>query len=191
MWSDECQVKCVTQRRAFVRRPHKISRYHPKFTIKTVKYPGSVMIWGAFSGAAGKGGLKILENGVTMNAKRYIGVLKAELLPYFHLHGSQKFMHDGAPCHRAKVVTRFLGNKGIPTIKWPGNSPDLNPIENVWAYMKDKIADKRNMSVTSITKAIKEFWAKDMDMTYLLKLADSMPRRIRKVIRANGHGINY
>ena len=73
-----------------------------------------------------------------MNAKRYIWVLRTELPPYFHLRGSQRPTHDGAPCHTAKVVKGFLDNKNIPTIKWPGNSPDLNPIENVWAYMKDK-----------------------------------------------------
>ena len=110
--------------------------------MKTVKYPGSTMVWGAFSGAAGRGGLKILENNVTMNARRYIEVLKQELLPYFRLHGCTHFMQDSAPCHTAKVVQRFLERQGIETIKWPGNSPDLNPIENAWKVLKEKIVGK-------------------------------------------------
>ena len=37
-------------------------------------------------------------------------------------------MHDGAPCHRSNIVSE---KKKIKTLDWPGNSPDLNPIENL------------------------------------------------------------
>ena len=42
------------------------------------------------------------------------------------------FQHDGAPCHKAKVITKWLGEQNIDILgPWPGNSPDLNPIEFV------------------------------------------------------------
>ena len=48
-------------------------------------------------------------------------------------------MQDGAPCHRAKVTTNFL-RENIAVLEWPGNSPDLNPIENLWEVPKDEVA---------------------------------------------------
>ena len=126
-----------------------------------------------------------------MNARRYIEVLRSELLPTFELHGCSHFMQDSAPCHTANVVKRFLVNNGIETIKWPGNSPDLNPIENAWKILKDKIAGKNNITVPAVQKAVMEVWNNEMDLEYFQALSDSMPRRIRRVIRAKGYATKY
>ena len=54
-----------------VRHPSSAPRYGPKFTIKIVKDPGSVMVWGAFSGNLGWVGLNFLPNTVTMTERNY------------------------------------------------------------------------------------------------------------------------
>lgn len=41
------------------------------------------------------------------------------------------FQQDNAPSHRAYITQNALQQMGIPVLKWPANSPDLNPIENV------------------------------------------------------------
>ncbi|GFY09975.1 hypothetical protein TNCV_3699361 [Trichonephila clavipes] len=40
-------------------------------------------------------------------------------------------MQDGAPCHTARSIKAFLAEQNIPLLDWPGNSPDMNPIENI------------------------------------------------------------
>ena len=47
-------------------------------------------------------------------------------------------LQDGAPCQQSKVATEFLKKNQIGVLEWTGNSPDLNPIENMWTIMKDK-----------------------------------------------------
>ena len=51
-------------------------------------------------------------------------------------------MQGGAHCHRSQLVSDFLKNKNIKTLDRPGNSPGLNPIENLWKILKDKVVDK-------------------------------------------------
>ena len=53
----------------------------------------------------------------------------------------------GAPAHQTKLVKKWLSEKNIPTLEWPGNSPDLNSIENAWNVMK--IRYKKPSQLTS------------------------------------------
>ena len=65
-----------------VRRPSSASRYGPKFTVKTMKDPGSVMVWGAFSGNLGRAGLYFLKKNVTMKGSTNINILKEHLCTF-------------------------------------------------------------------------------------------------------------
>ena len=192
MWSDESKFKCISNRRYCVRRPKHMSRYHPRYTQRTVKHPYSIMIWGAFSGCAGKAGLEFLPQNKTMDAKRYKRILIKHLPNYMDLHGCEIFMHDGAPCHTANIVKTWFHNKGIQVMEWPGNSPDLNPIENCWNQMKDKVfRNGRNMTVAQLKETISEVWNNELDLAYFKKLTDSMKRRCSEVIKARGEMTKY
>lgn len=53
------------------------------------------------------------------------------------------FMQDGAPSHSAKTTKEWLRARKITFIEdWPANSPDLNPIEDVWAEVNRRLAKK-------------------------------------------------
>ena len=192
LWSDESIFKCVANRRYCIRRPRYFSRYHRRFTCKTVRHPQSLMIWGAFSGAGGKAGLEFVPKGVTMTGRRYKMILVKHLARSMEEHGCQIFMHDGAPCHTAKIIKSYLVSKGIECMPWPGNSPDLNPIENAWNFIKNKVyKNASNMSLETLRSTVTQVWEKKLDKNYFAKLAASMPRRCREVIRAKGELTRY
>jgi transposase len=51
---------------------------------------------------------------------------------------------DNAPWHTTNIITKYLDNKGINQMKWPPESLDLNPIKNLWNYIKDMISARRH-----------------------------------------------
>ena len=160
MFSDESTFKCFRSSGYLVRRPDDASRYDPKFTSKTVKHPASVMVWGCFSGTVGRGGIYFLPPKTTMNAERYCTVLKDHLIPFMRIHEAKFFLHDSAPCHKAKIVQNLLKDQvSFQVIEdWPGNSPDLNPIENVWSFMKNQLKYKDTGSVPKLIHELKMLW---------------------------------
>ncbi|XP_063855001.1 uncharacterized protein LOC135097165 [Scylla paramamosain] len=60
--------------------------------------------------------------------------------------GSGIFQQDLAPCHTSKIVKNFMTEKNIQVLDWPGNSPDVSPIENLWAICKSRL---RTMDCTT------------------------------------------
>ena len=100
-------------------------------------------------------------------------------------------MQDGAPCHRSKVAKKFLGSNNIDLLEWPGNSLDLNPIENLWTNMKNKVSEKQPLSGAELLKAIKEVWVKEIFKEYCQSLIESMLRRIKAVIKNRGGHTKY
>ena len=77
-----------------------------------------------------------------MKESNYIEVLKEHL---WGIHQCEHFMHDGAPAHKSKIVKQFLEDHSITILEWHGNSPDFNPIENAWIFLKSKIPRNATM----------------------------------------------
>lgn len=193
MYSDESTFRLVNPRSVMVRRPSGISRYKHKFTIKTVKHSESVMVWGCFSASRGRGGLFFLPKNQMMNGEVYKQVLQDHLFPFMQIHGSKFFLQDGAPCHTSKKVMAFLREKeeSFSIMDWPGNSPDLNPIENVWSYMKLKLKSMHLKNMGELKQAITSMWVNEMPHDYLKKLSASMPKRLQLVLESNGDMTKY
>jgi transposase len=191
MFSDESNFEIFrTNKHARVRRPVGSDRFDARYTVKTVKHPEKVMVWGCFS-HHGRGGLSFLPKGVMMNKEKYLETLTSHLIPFMARHKTTDFLQDGAPCHTAKIVTAFLAKKKLKVLDWPGNSPDLNPIENAWSYMKDKLEDKPTPNLAELVKQIKLLWCRDISTDYFQTLVRSMPARLEAVIAAGGGSTKY
>ena len=118
-----------------------------------------------------------------MNGQKYLALLKEKLDQHMTIHRSTIFMHDGAPCYRAKV--NYLDQKNIERLEWPGNSPDLNPIENLWSVMKQKVSEKQPSSLQALKKNIMEVWTQEFSKEYCQDLIASIPRRLQAVVDNN------
>ena len=93
-----------------------------------------------------------------MNSERYIELLETHFLQMFSLHKCQIFMQDGAPCHKSKKVMKWFKDHNITLLEWPGNSPDLNPIENCWNYIKNKLSTVNTNSIQKLVMELKLLW---------------------------------
>lgn len=189
LFSDESTIEQFTARKRNVWRPPG-TRFCARYTQQTMKHPPSVMIWGAIS-AKGTAGLYFLPHGTTMNGQKYLELLKNKLEPHMTVHDCNIFMQDGAPCHRAKIVKEYLKTMDIRILDWPGNSPDLNPIENLWVKLKDKVAEKQPSSASELENAIKHVWINELGPEYCRNLIESMPRRLAATIQNHGDHTKY
>ncbi len=79
---------------------------------------------------------------------------------------------------------------GIPVLNWPANSPDLNPIENLWGIVKRKMRYARPNNAEELKATIRATWAL-ITPEQCHRLIDSMPRRIAAVIQAKGAPTKY
>ena len=169
-------------------------KYNQDCLKRTVKHPVSVMIWSIIS-THGPGAIYVVDG--TMNSQQYCNeVISKHLIPqlrsWFPKSKNYIFMQDIAPCHTSKFTTEFLKRKCISVLPWPGNSPDLNPIENVWKMLKDKIATCHLTSKVELVNKIKDIWFHDTDVKRTIKnCTESMPRRIEAVINNKEDATKY
>ena len=190
MFSDESTFKCIRSSCNRVRHPPGSNRFASKYTFKTVKHPDFVMLWGTYSGKMGKAGVYFLPKKCTMNSERYIELLETHFLQMFSLHECQIFMQDGAPCHKSKKVMKWFKDHNITLLEWPGNSPDFNPIENCWNYIKNKLSTVNTSSIQKLIMELKLLWI-SIKPEYFRSLSESMPERLRQVIKNKGKMTKY
>jgi hypothetical protein len=189
LWTDESRFEQFSCKKTHVRRPAN-TRYDPKYTRPTVKHPQSVMVWGCFS-AAGRGSLYFLPKNTTMNGATYLNMLMEKVPDFMEILDCNVFMQDGAPCHRSNKVKQWIKSKNYELLPWPGNSADLNPIENLWDIVKSKVAEKNPSSYDDLVSTIKETWLREVTPELCEKLALSVPKRLQLVRKSRGYASKY
>lgn len=149
------------------------------------------MVWGGFS-AVGKTELAVLVG--KQNSEHYVYTMSEYLLPFAHRNYGTDFLYqqDNASIHTSSTSVEFFAEHGVSVLDWPARSPDLNPIENVWAIMSREVYQngKQYDSVSTLTKAVIEAW-KNIQQVTLTTLIESMPRRCIEVIKKQGNKTHY
>lgn len=161
----------------------------PEYIVHRLAHPVKVNVWGCFA-ASGQGFIhifnqsldspylkKILDDNLIASAQR---LFKPPLRPDF------KLLHDNDPKFKSNLVQTALHNKGITCLDFPAYSPDLNPIENLWATMQRKVNKMDCSTMESLQDSIAEAWRK-LNKPHMRNLALSMPRRCAAVLAREGH----
>ena len=193
MFSDESTLRVLDDRTQFVRR-RPGEEYHRDCVVSTVKHPLSVMVWGAIS-VHGVSRLHIVQR--MMRQDQYIEVLDRKLIPQLNewAGGSMEnliFQQDNAPCHTSKRVKRFMQEKNIQLLDWPGNSADMNPIESLWKVLKDKMNESTITTKKNLIERLIHMWFHDDYFRQTARtLIERMPSRINAVIAARGGSTKY
>ena len=171
------------------RRPNE--EYWPYCISPTIKHPQSIMVWSCMT-AHGIGRLEIVSG--MMNAMKYIDVLENKMLPSARSLFSDNdwiFQDDNAPCHRAKKVHHWYRTHRVKRMDWPAQSPDLNPIENLWYRVSTIIGKNKPKTKRELIEQVIAAWYGVISAEELKKLVDSLPRRCKMVIENNGWPTKY
>ena len=89
------------------------------------------------------------------------------------------------------ILTDFFGANKISLLKWLGNRPNLEPIENFCNVLKNKVAEKLLPNIFVLIKAIKLVWNRKISEEFCKNLIGSMRRRIKAVIKPKGRFTKY
>lgn len=151
----------------------------------------TIKVWGAIS-SLGVGPLVRYEG--TMKASKYLDILIRHLFQAYPMlegsimeeEGSEdalppwSFVQDNARPHTAKIIQKWSDNNQVNFLEWPSNSPDLNIIENVWAYVQDKLYDIQDelISQEETWQRVQEIWS-NIPLTFIQDLYKDLPSRVK------------
>ena len=129
----------------------------------------------------------IVING-NINAHTYINdVLAVEAIPFIQFHGPNvTFTHDNALPHSATITRQVLATNNVNVLDWHANSPDLNPIEQVWDELRRRV--RRNHAihtVNDLAAAVQAKWA-NLPAPFIKRYVNSKRLCITACVAKNG-----
>ncbi len=155
-----------------------------RLNIKTPSHSPKVMVWGGIS-SRGATPLIFIQGGV--NAEKYIKILEEGLLTTMNFLYPDGFIFQqyNAPAHRANITKKWLRDNNLVIIDWPAMSPDLSPIENLWAIIKNEPETTKPIKIEQWKQKINEIW-RNFGPTFLVRFLESMPSRLEKCVASEG-----
>uniref|UniRef100_A0A4W5LJX2 Transposase Tc1-like domain-containing protein n=1 Tax=Hucho hucho TaxID=62062 RepID=A0A4W5LJX2_9TELE len=190
IWSDETKIELFGKNSTRRVWRTKNAELHPKNTIPTVKHGGgNIMLWGCFSA---KGPGRLIRVKERMNGAMYREILSENLLPSaraLKMKCGWVFQHDNDPKHTARATKEWLRKKHFKVLEWPSQSPDLNPIENLWRELKVRVAQRQPQN-TALEEICMEEWAK-IPATVCENLVKTYRKRLTSVIANKGYITKY
>lgn len=161
----------------------------------------SLMVWGCI-GRFGVSELVVMARDEFSprggySAQSYTDTLEFGLLEVYE---GQTFVQDNAPVHTARYMQDWLNQNWIKVLpNWPPYSPDLNPIEHLWARLKELLYNlhpeldsvhSKEEQLRLLTNWLPEVW-QQLKPEWIDAVLNSMPDRLQAVIDANGWQTKY
>ena len=162
---------------------HVIVLYRPK-------HPTKVHVWAGIS-KRGRTGICIFEG--IMKKEMFVSILEGTLVPFIEAvyPDGHKFMMDNDPKHTSGYAAEWMSENAVNWWKTPAESPDLNPIENIWHELKECIRREVKPKVKEeLIQGILRFWG-TVDRAKCLKYIGHLRKVIPKVIELEGAATGY
>ncbi|KAG0858946.1 hypothetical protein G6F16_013378 [Rhizopus arrhizus] len=144
----------------------------------TVKHGGgNIMLWSAITYAGVGWMCKINGNMDKTLARKTSG----------------DFPNDNDPKHTSKLVKKYLEQQSYNILEWPAQSPDLNPIENMWSLLKRRLNDYETApkGMNELYERVTKVWYDLMKPEECQKVIETMPKRIKQCIKNKGRWTDY
>lgn len=193
VWSDESPFVLRFLGRVRVwRLPNE--RYEPFATKATVTHDTKINVWGCCSGR-GVGKIRLVVGILERDQMR--DILAETMLPCVHQQfpnaangDNYIFQQDNDPKHTSNLVQAWLAENNVPLLPWPSQSPDLNPIENLWAILDRTLQHRTPQNEQELFAIIESAW-NALEPDLVQRLVDSMPQRCAAVIKNRGYCTKY
>ena len=190
IFSDETKLLCVNPNgRAWCWRPANDHSLGDRIVKPSKKFGGvAVMMWGCMSAKGVGNACRILT---TMDSSVYVEILERHMRPSTGwlrpYAGAPYFLQqDNDPKHTSRKTRDWLALNHVAALTWPSQSPDLNPIEQLWATLKRRV--NRGVAPTTVDalweRLEQTWWSIEPELCQ--RLVDSMPARIEAVLKAHG-----
>lgn len=135
--------------------------------------------------------LVFLQEG-TITSASYVDTLKKHFLRDYKKMKKKNpnllFMQDNAPAHRANATLEWLKDHDVNVLSWPPYSPDLNPLENLWAMMVQRVSRESLRSRADLQNCINRVWD-SIKRDVVNHLVLSFANRVKKCIRNRGEKV--
>ena len=186
IFTDESSVQLEHHSRVCFRK-----RLQPRKLKQRAKHPVKIHIWG---GISPRGATKIIMFSGIMNARRLGMILEAGLLPFIaeKFSDGHRLFHDNDPKHASEYIEDFFKRHNVNWWPTPPESPDLNPIENIWGSLKQYLRTHyKPKNLQELKDGIEQFWVTltpEVCQRYIYHIPKKV---IPKIVSVNGEPSGY
>lgn len=156
----------------------------------STKYQVNLKVWG---GVGYHGLTPLLRVPTSQTGEQYRDFLRDKVGPIMkRRYGSNWiFQQESDGSHTARVVSEWLNSQDIEWIRdWPTLSPDLPGIENLWAILIQRLAERQHRTIEGLWRSLQDEW-ENISESLCRRLALSVPKRLKKVIELGGEALKH
>ena len=185
IFSDECTIQLEHHGRLCFRKIRQPRKLKPR-----PKHPAKLHIWGAISS---RGAASVVMFTSIMDAIRFGEILDASLVPFIAecFPDGHRFQMDNDPKHRSSHIEGYFETHHTNWWATPPESPDLNPIENLWGSLKQFLrTTHKPKTLGELKEGVLKFWRSltpEICHKYIGHLHKVMP----KVVAVEGNPSGY